>query len=180
MNTLGDAIVCMSVEQYRALRDHLLPQQMRVEEAAFLFAQIVDDGRAFRFNVIDWYPVPAEGFDAQSGYYLELTNETRAFVIKRAHDLGCCLIEAHSHLSYSPAAFSPSDRYGFDDFVPHVLWRLKERPYAAIVMTTDSFDALVWRRHNEPIQVASLTLDDGDVILPTRLTLSKDYDDVGG
>jgi hypothetical protein len=65
-------------------------------------------------------------------------------LIKRAHDLGTCLVEFHSHLGHGPAAFSWSDVTGLADFVPHVRWRLKGRPYAAVVVTKNSFDALAW------------------------------------
>ena len=178
MNVANGSVIQLRAETYQALRAHLLPRPMRAEEAAFLFAKVTDDDGALAFAVIDWYPVPATGFATRSLYYLELTDETRAFVIKKAHDLGCSLIEAHSHAGDSAAAFSPSDRRGFEEFVPHVLWRLKGRPYAAIVMTTQSADALAWRRPDEPVQITTLTVDDGSVISTTRFTLSASHDDL--
>ena len=179
MNARNGAVIKLSAATYDALRDHLLPQPMRAEEAAFLFAKVTDDDGSLTFTVIDWYPVPPDGFDTRSLYYLELTDETRAFVIKKAHDLGCAIIEAHSHAGHAAAAFSPSDRNGFEEFVPHVLWRLKGRPYAAVVMTMQSADALAWRRADEPIQVTNLTLDNGSVIATSQLTLSIDDHDIG-
>lgn len=175
----NSSVIQLSAATYHALRAHLLPQPIRAEEAAFLFAEVTDDDGSLNFTVIDWYPVPSDGFATRSLYYLELTDETRAFVIKKAHDLGCAIIEAHSHAGDSAAAFSPSDRYGFEEFVPHVLWRLKGRPYAAVVMTTQSADALAWRRADEPVQVTNLTLDDGSVIATSRLTLSNNDHDIG-
>jgi hypothetical protein len=150
---------------------------MRTEEAAFLFAAATESDESLKFSVIDWYPVPPEGFITRSLYYLELTDETRALVIKKAHDLGCSLIETHSHAGDSAAAFSPSDRVGFVEFVPHALWRLKGRPYAAVVMATNSVDALAWHRAGEPVQITSLALDDGSVISTTGITLSISDDD---
>lgn len=180
MSAPDDGVVIqLAAATYHALRTHLLPRPLHAEEAAFLFAKVSDEDGSLTFTVVDWYPVPPEGFATRSLYYLELTDETRAFVIKKAHDLGCALIEMHSHAGHSAAAFSPSDRNGFEEFVPHALWRLKGRPYAAVVMTTHSADALAWRRTDEPLQVTSLTLDDGSVISTTRLTLSMKHDDFG-
>ena len=54
------------------------------------------------------------------------------------------LIEMHSHPRATVAEFSGSDRSGFAEFVPHVWWRLKKKPYAAIVVGPSSFDSLSW------------------------------------
>ena len=83
------------------------------------------------FEYIEWYAVPADGFSVCNEYHFELTDEVRAQVIKRAHDLGASIAEVHSHHGPWPAAFSPSDQLGFREFVPHVWWRLKGRPYLA-------------------------------------------------
>src|SRR5258705_14004666 len=108
-----------------ALRAHLLPEDSPLEQAAFAYARPAFDEVADVFRVVEWQPVPPEGFVYQSEIGFELTDETRAMVIKRAHDLGASLIEVHSHTGRWPAKFSPSDRYGFTEFVPHVWWRLK-------------------------------------------------------
>jgi hypothetical protein len=70
-----------------------------------------------------------------------------------------------------PAAFSPSDLFGLDEFVPHVRWRLKGIPYLAVVLGASDFDALVWRsRSPEPlgsVRVGSRRLE------PTGLTFQS-------
>ena len=68
---------------YRKMRRHLLPWWHRVEEAAFLYATPTKDSL---FEYLEWFPVPASGFVSRSAYHLELNDETRAIVIKRAHD----------------------------------------------------------------------------------------------
>ena len=78
--------------------------------------------------------------------YFELTDEARIGLIKRAHVLQASLAEFHSHLSPWPAAFSLSDRMGLKETVPHMRWRLKRRPYLAVVVAPSGFDALVWSR----------------------------------
>ncbi|MFM9994870.1 MAG: hypothetical protein ACKVU4_03610 [Phycisphaerales bacterium] len=129
---------------FEQVRGHLLPHGGECEEAAFLFARAETRLDTIILSVSDSMMIPPEGFASRSRYYLELTDETRAAVIKRAHDLGTGLIECHSHPSQRGACFSWSDLHGFDDFVPHVRWRLGGRPYAAVVFATDSIDALAW------------------------------------
>ncbi len=77
-------------------------------------------------------------------YHFELTDEVRAEVIKKAHDLESSLVELHSHEEQLPVSFSSTDFMGFRDFVPHVFWRLKNRPYLAVVVSKTGCDGLVW------------------------------------
>lgn len=129
---------------HRDLWEHLLPHGWRHEEAAFLFATYSGGEPNHILLAAEWYGVPPSGFEWRSAYHFELTDAVRAHVIKRAHDLGACLVELHSHLGDEPASFSPSDRAGLAEFVPHVWWRLKGRPYGAVVVTRGGFDGLVW------------------------------------
>lgn len=135
----------MSSALLSRIRRHVLPAGGLCEEAAFLFskARVTEDGCVL--DVIDGQLIPPDGFASRSRFYLELTDGTRAAVIKRAHDLGAGLVECHSHPTQRGACFSWSDLHGFDEFVPHVIWRLKGLPYAAIVMAPDSLDGVVWR-----------------------------------
>ena len=137
------AMVIVSVpgQIYRTVRRHLLPSRRRVEEAAFLYVVPTEDA----FEYLEWFPVTASGFASRSAYHLELNDDSRAKVIKRAHDLGASIVEMHSHLGQGRARFSPSDIAGFRDFVPHVLWRLKHLPYLAVVMTRTGFDGFAWK-----------------------------------
>lgn len=129
---------------YAGLLAHLVRRTSRSEEAAFVFAKAGHEENRTTFTFLEWAPVPAEGFVHHSPYSLELTDDTRGRIIKRAHDLGSSIIEFHSHPSSRWAEFSPSDRAGLREFVPHVWWRLKERPYGAVVVTPFNFDGLVW------------------------------------
>jgi hypothetical protein len=55
------------------------------------------------------------------------------------------LVEIHSHGGQYTAAFSASDRWGFDEWVPHLWWRLQRTPYAALVVSDDgTFDGWAW------------------------------------
>ena len=99
---------------------------------------------ALVFSVLDCHLAGAADLADPSQGYLELADEARAGLIKRAHDLGASLIEMHSHPGPWPAAFSLTDRVGLRETVPHMWWRLKGKPYVALVVAHSGFDALVW------------------------------------
>jgi hypothetical protein len=161
----------------RSIWSHLLPWQQDcepMEQAAFGFAKTASQNGQTAFELFDWVPIPESGFAFQSGYHIELADETRAGLIKRAHDLQASLVEFHSHPCSSRAEFSPSDLIGLEEFVPHVWWRLKGRPYLAIVVSPAQFDALAWitsSRSPAPLY----DLQAGDVVLrPSGLTLRRE------
>lgn len=134
----------MSQQDFDSIRHHLLPPDGLCEEAAFLCAKSSFRNELLRLDVVDVLLIPPEGFASRSPCYLELRDTTRAKIIKKAHELGASLIECHSHPSQVNACFSWSDLHGFDACVPNFMWRLKERPYAAVVLARHSFDGLVW------------------------------------
>ena len=156
---------------------HLLPDRQEPEAAGFMFARCVLQDDAYVFEHVEWYPILPDGFLVRSEDYLELTDETRATVIKRAHDLDASLVEFHSHTGLWPAAFSPSDQLGFREFVPHVWWRLKGKPYLAVVVTRSDFDGLAWMVDaNTPRYVDGIVVE-GKVLPPTRLSRLEHDDD---
>lgn len=156
----------MPAEIYQAVWGHLLPHRARSETAAFMFVRRSSTDAA-RFEYVEWYAVPPDGFVSRSEYHLELTDETRAFVIKRAHDLEASIVEFHRHAGSRPAAFSPSDQAGFREFVPHVWWRLKDRPYLAVVVTDDTFDGLAWLDNPQSARPLSAIVVDEVTLSPT-------------
>ena len=105
--------------------------------------------------------------------HASLTDETRGRLIKRAHDLDASLVEFHSHLAEWPASFSESDRAGLDEFVPHVRWRLKGKPYMAVVVAPTSFDALAWVSASKNPEEVHGILVGGTLHRPTGLTLKE-------
>lgn len=116
------------------LWSHLL--QDRVEQVAFVFAEVVVDGEATVFAARDHYLAGPGDFDIHSQFHVELTDEARSRVIKRAWDTRTTPVELHSHPGdRQGAGFSPSDMHGFAEYVPHCRWRLRGRPYLAIVVS---------------------------------------------
>src|SRR6266705_1185971 len=144
---------------YDDMRQHLLPRRSRDEQAGFVYAKpCQEQGASLNFEHVRWEPLGRDDFDHQSAFHLELRDETKARVIKQAHDLDCSLIEFHSHPGPWLAQFSGSDFAGFEEFVPHILWRLKGRPYAAAVMAPSGVDALAWTSASDVLAVDSIVL----------------------
>jgi hypothetical protein len=153
-----------------AIWTHLLPKRLMFEEAAFIFAHQETKSNAEYFSYLSWVHVPPKGFLSRSGFHFELTDEMRASVIKQAHDLDASLIEFHSHKGRKPAEFSLSDLQGFQEFVPHVWWRLKGRPYIAIVLSRSGFDGLIWITDPDTPQRLDGIVVGKSVLTPTKLT----------
>ena len=129
---------------YADLRRHLLPPGGTCEEAAFLFVDARQTADGWRFRLREMAKLGPDDFVERHADYLEMQDGTRARLIKRAHDLGTSLIEVHSHVGPWRAAFSYSDIRGLKETVPNMWWRLKGRPYASIVISEVSIDALAW------------------------------------
>jgi hypothetical protein len=159
-------VIAATGELYRLAREHL---RGRIEQVGFFLADF-DVGRQ-AFVLRTWRPMPPEAFAFQSAYHLTLRDEARPEIIKWAWDAGACLVEAHSHCVDGPAGFSPSDVWGFDEWVPHVRWRLSGQPYAAIVTAGDTFDSLAWLdKTDAPTQIERLEVD-GTIHVATARTL---------
>ena len=129
---------------FASVKEHLLPNRLIHEEAAFMFVRQKTKSKDRVFLCLDWFPVSEDGFLSRSSFHFELTDETRARAIKHAYDLDASLVEFHSHTGYRSAGFSVSDLLGFQEFVPHIWWRLKGRPYLAVVLSRYGLDGLVW------------------------------------
>lgn len=158
---------------YDDLRSHLLPRNQENEEAAFIFATVLQSHDRIAFNFKELYKAKPQDFAFQSAYHFEFTDEVRGMVIKKAHDLNASIIEFHSHIDSEFIQFSPTDLSGFSDFGPHVLWRLKHKPYCAVVFTTQGFDALVWVDNvDEPLPLDGVKIDD-KCLKPSKETLKQ-------
>lgn len=153
------------------LWNHLLPQDADREEAAFLFLEPVASNERLLFEYIDEELLSACDFASQEDDYLELSSEARARLIKRAHDLNACVAEMHSHPFPWPAEFSVADRIGLRETVPNMFWRLKNRPYLAIVVAPSGFDALVWLDSPHAPHPLSGIIAGNQLLHPTNLSL---------
>lgn len=141
------------------------------EEAGFFLADFDPSGT--RFSLTAWRPMSLDDFEYRSDHHLTLRDEIRPEIIKWAWDNGACLVEAHSHDHDGVASFSPSDLSGFEQWVPHVRWRLRRRPYAAVVIDGDTIDALAWMEKEGFAQVVEILTDDGVHHATTRRTIAR-------
>jgi hypothetical protein len=170
---MGSVVLELPEAVHADLLAHLVRPKSRSEETAFVFAKAAIEGDCTRFEFLDWTRVPLDGFVHRSLLSLELTDEMRGRIIKRAHDLGSSLVEFHSHPASRWAEFSPSDRVGLREFVPHVWWRLKGRPYVAVVVAPLSFDGLVWLSNGHTPQLLDEIHVGRKVLRPTGRSLKR-------
>jgi hypothetical protein len=150
---------------------HLL--QNNLEQVSFVFASVEVVSDSTVFTAQEHYLAVPDDFSIHSECHVELTDDARAKTIKRAWDTGTTPVELHSHPGdHWGAMFSPSDMHGFADFVPHCRWRLRGRPYLAIVVTPYAADALAWvEGRNDPSGLAAIRVTGGHAIFPTRRTI---------
>jgi hypothetical protein len=154
---------------------HLDPRRAETEAAAFMIAKCEPSPDALALRWIETHRLQREHLAYCASDYLELRDETRAALIKRAHEVSGCLVEMHSHLGEWPAAFSVADLAGLAETVPHMLWRLQQRPYVALVIASSGFDALVWERADQPMPLDAL-ISGSRILRPTNLTLRRYYE----
>ena len=174
---MSENILNLSTDLHSRLWSHLLPTGTMREQAAFLFCETETGNDGIVFNVADHIFLHEADFEIQQSDYLELTDETRIWLIKRAHAIGASLAELHSHPGPRPAAFSRSDRIGLKDTVSHMHWRLKNRPYLAIVVAPTGFDALVWACDSKTPRLLDGIDIDGVIMTPTNASLRGWTDD---
>ncbi len=162
-------ILHIAPETYEYIHKYLF--SAKTEQVAFLFLEQQKIGDSLTLTVKDFFCVPQSELVFESTYHAEVTPEVQAKVIKQAWDNKLHLGEVHTHpFVGEEAGFSYSDRLGFEEFVPHVWWRLQKGPYIALVFGHDSFDALVWVQDpHTPERIEAIHV--GDKILhPTNLS----------
>ena len=166
-----DTILKIKSKLKNDLWQHLLPSDSSKEQAAFLYCDCEETDADMEFQVLESIFLTHNDFAAQYDDYLELKDSARISLIKRAHVLGAVLVEIHSHPKPWAAAFSFSDRVGLEQTVPHMRWRLKRRPYIAIVVAPSGFDALIWYGDDtEPKSLTGIKVDD-TLLTPTNITI---------
>jgi len=145
-------------------------QGFKVEQLGFFLAEYVAADRLFK--VSEWLPISSAELEYQGAYHISLSDDKRAKIIKWASDNSSSIIEIHSHIGASAASFSASDMFGFSEWVPHIFWRLQSKPYAAIVISKNSFDSLAWiDSPTRPEQVESIKTGGGRVLVASELSI---------
>lgn len=152
---------------------HLL--QNDVEQVAIVFAAVDAKDDTIVFSANDVYLATADDFEIQLEFHVELTDEARARIIKTAWDTGTSPVEFHSHPGDRwQAMFSPSDMDGFAEYVPHCRWRLRGRPYLAVLVNPSGVDALGWTgAGGKPVALDAIRVAGGQTIVPTNRTIES-------
>jgi molybdopterin-synthase adenylyltransferase len=156
---LGNALL-------KRIERHL--RSRKTEQVAFLFLECAAEDALVAADI---YLVPASELVFESRFHAEVSEAAQAKIIKAASDRKLLLGEIHSHPGCARGAeFSPSDLSGFEDFVPHIFWRLRVKQYVALVFGDHDFDGLAWVNNaNDPLPLDSLVVD-GRELLPTGAT----------
>jgi hypothetical protein len=165
------ALLKFDDDAYDDLISHLLPPNESREQAAFAFTRVVRGPQQAVFETVEIAKLGPRDFVFQHEDYLEMTDETRARLIKRAHELDTSLVELHSHGGPWRPKFSPSDRAGLKETVPHMWWRLRKRPYLAVVVAKAGFDALLWLDDPKMPQPLDGLIAGSRLLKPTNLSL---------
>ena len=153
---MSDVVIEVPVPLFEQLDAHLATP----EQVAFLLAEVDDR----RFRAVSLELIVPPDFESRSDYHLSLAEGVGGRLIRIAFQRGLSLVEIHSHGPRGRPKFSPSDRHGFDEWLPHVWWRLKGRPYAAIVKGGDAWDALAWfESPTTPEPVTALLIKDESI-----------------
>ena len=147
------------------------------ERVVFLFVSTDADSG-------DWSPIDEWFLDVRSDYgvseelHVALSPEVLPKVFKRAHDLGAAVLEVHSHpWPGKNTSFSRFDLFQLHELIPQVLWRLPHRPYFALVLGRESFDAIAWEAPNCPVHVEFVKVGH-EVLYPTRTSLQV-WEEIG-
>ena len=164
-------ILLLSPELLGDLRSHLLDNGG--EHVAFIFADAVTGDEGVVFKARGHVLCGPSDYEAHDGDHVALTDEAQQRIIKAAWDRQVALIELHSHPGFpGPTAFSSFDARGLAEFVPHVQWRLKGRPYAALVFGPTDFDGLAWRAQGAPPEPLGIEVS-SQLMPPSGSTLAR-------
>ena len=138
------------------------------ECVSFFVAETVGDD----LRLVDVRVMGPEDFDRRSDVHVSLAEHVRPQLITWAWAEGLSLVEAHTHIDGDPACLSPTDISGLTEWVPHVRWRLRAAPYAALVIAETTVDGLAWTGPSHvPQAVAALAVDGQPPRLMTGLSL---------
>jgi hypothetical protein len=119
-----------------------------------MFAAASDEG-AGELELTEAFLVSDD--DLEPGpWCVQLEDVTQQRVLQWASGTAGAIVEMHSHLGRfgDPAQMSPTDVQGLRTWVPHVRWRLRGRPYVALVAGPSTLDGLVWSGDNAAAPLA--------------------------
>lgn len=159
------------------IKDHLMPDNQEVEEAAFIFVQEQLENDHLTLKYANHRLLAESDFEVQSAYFISVKHEILSEVIKLAFSKDYSIVEVHSHLGQKQVCFSPSDYEGFKEVVPYFMWRLQGRCYGSIVCSEGGFDALIWQDSGKRPIVLNSIIAQNEVFTPTNLSIDRFYNE---
>lgn len=158
----------MPLAAWNTLLHHLF--QDRREQAAFAFSREVEEHGERQLICDDLYLAGEADFEVRARDYILLADDALARLIKSAWDRQRCIVEFHSHpMSSDLVGFSPSDLDGLSEIVPYVRWRLRGRPYAAVVVGRTGIDAMAWTQDGAAPQRVDALMVGGQALRPSQI-----------
>ena len=159
----------LTATQYAELRTNLFGTPERL---AFLFLhQVPCDAEPWAVaHTSEVRLLDPSDYVRRNRHGVELAEHVRPALIHTAHQHGYAVVEAHAHDRPRPSTrFSPIDLDGLEQLGPHMTWRLPGRPYTAMVLGPDSFDALQWHPDGKVTAIKALVVD-GEHTAPTGIS----------
>jgi hypothetical protein len=163
------AAISFPAELYDELSEHL---SRYAESVAFMLAAPPDNDGVLRVQELR---IVANEVPSPQPDHCEINDALRGEIIQWAWNSGGCLIEAHSHGTLLlPARFSRFDIMQLSEWVPHVRWRLRGRPYVALVTASREIDGLVWI--DDRLEAVDALLVDGQAPIQTTGLSMRDLE----
>lgn len=153
-----------------AISDRLLTYlDVPTERMAFLLASPTTGTDAWAV-VDELYLTDAVDYTYQGKHGMELDDAVRPRVLTWATRPDVALVEVHSHGHLSnKTTFSRTDLDGLNEVVPQMMWRLRGRPYVALVLGADDLDALAWSHRGQPPTLPSTVIVGQRTLTPTGI-----------
>lgn len=131
---------------WQSILDFLFSKPADSEHAGFVVAGIGKSDDTIILLARDF--IPLRGVDLVSADKFGIQVEPKKLInlINVSYAKGHCLIEVHSHPWDGKAAMSKLDVSGVGEMVNYLSPEFPEAPYAAMVFTKNSFEAVVWFR----------------------------------
>lgn len=147
------SVIRMSETIEAEVRSHLFTEPG--EHFGFLLAKNASGPNGPIFLVNRFHAIPDSEVTLSEGGW-EVSTEALLEAINAAVRDDMALVEVHNHPG-GWSRFSPTDRKGFDEFVPYVLDSLPRRPYAATVWTEEGVYGEYFLQDGTSSKVRSIT-----------------------
>jgi hypothetical protein len=152
-------VVLLSIPRrvYRLIKPHLFKDAN--EQGCFLFSDTQINGGVINLNIKRIHLIKNDHWDYQSSFHLELKEKEKVKIMLMARRNNYDLVECHSHCTFGIAQLSSSDKYGLNEFIEYVWWKLPGKIYGALVWTENDVTGQVWLpKKKEPLSISEIRI----------------------